>query len=97
MSLKREALRGTGLQEFESQLGFISSLFFSCLYLQHMEVHTLRVESELQLPAYTIAKATWDPSCIFNLHHSSWQCQILNPLREVRDQICIFMDTMLGS
>ena len=25
------------------------------------------------------------PSHVFNLHHSSWQCQILNPLREARD------------
>ena len=22
----------------------------------------------------------WDPGCFCNLHHSSWQCQILNPL-----------------
>ena len=28
----------------------------------------------------------WDPSCVCNLHHSSRQCQILNPLSEGRDQ-----------
>ena len=28
-----------------------------------------------------------------HLHHSSWQCQILNPLSEARDQTCVFMDT----
>ena len=33
------------------------------------------------LLAYTTATATWDPSRVCNLHHGSWQCQILNPLR----------------
>ena len=42
--------------------------------LWHMEVSRLRVESELQLPAYTIARAMRDPSCISDLHHSSRQC-----------------------
>ena len=42
-----------------------------------MEVPRLGVESELQL---LDATATWDPSFICDLHHSSWQCQILNPL-----------------
>ena len=31
------------------------------------------VDLELQLPAYTTATATRDQSCIYNLHHSSWQ------------------------
>ena len=48
-----------------------------------MEVPRLRVESELELPAY--ATATWDQSCICNLHHSSQQRRILNPLSEARD------------
>ena len=30
---------------------------------------------------------------ICNLHHSSWQCWILNPLRETRDWFCFLMDT----
>ena len=42
-------------------------------------------ESELQLPACTIATATWDPSLVCNLHHSSRQCWILNPLSRARD------------
>ena len=33
-----------------------------------------------------------DRSPIFNLHHSSQQHQILNPLSEARDQTCILMD-----
>ena len=36
--------------------------------------------------AYITATATWDPSCVFNLHHSSQQGQILNPLRKAKDQ-----------
>jgi len=63
-------------------------LFCFCflgLHLQHMEVPRLEVESELQLLAYTTAAATRDPSCVCNLHHSSWQCQILNPLSKPRE------------
>ena len=51
-----------------------------------MEVPRLRVESELQLPAYTMATAMPDPSHICNLHHSSQQHQIFNLMREARDR-----------
>ena len=61
----------------------------SCL----MEVPRLGVKSELQLPAYTTATATQDLSSICDLHHSSWQCQILNPLSEARDRTYVLMDT----
>ena len=59
-----------------------------------MEVPRLGVESELQLLAYATATATttWDPSCICELHHSSGQRQILNPLSKARGQTCILMD-----
>ena len=33
-----------------------------------MEVPSLGVESELQLPAYATATAAQDPSCVYNLH-----------------------------
>ena len=62
--------------------------FFLEPHPHHMEVPKLGVELELQLPAYTTARAMQDPSCICDLHHSSGQCQILNPLREARDQTC---------
>ena len=58
-----------------------------------MEVPRLGIELDLQLPAYATAKAMPDPSCVCNLHHSSWQCRILNPLCKARDQTCVFMDT----
>ena len=56
-----------------------------------MEVPSLGVELELQLPAYTTATATWDLSCVCDLHHSSRHCWILNLLREARDQTCNLM------
>ena len=46
-----------------------------------MEFPRLRVELELQPQAYATATAMPDPSHIYNLHHSTWQHQILNPLR----------------
>ena len=55
------------------------------LHPQHMEVLGLGVILELQLPAYATATAMPDPSLDCNLHHTSWQCQILNPLSEVID------------
>ena len=57
-----------------------------------MEVPRLAFELELQMLAYTTATATQDLSHICNLHHSSQQCQILNPLSEARDQTRILMD-----
>ena len=60
--------------------------FFKRPHPQHMEVPRLGVESELQFPAYTTATAMPDVSRVCDLHYSSWQCQILNPLSEVRDR-----------
>ena len=58
----------------------LSLSFFSFLgpHLWHVEVSRLGVQSELQLPAYTPATATRDPSGVCHLHHSSWQRWILN-------------------
>ena len=58
-----------------------------------MEVPRLGVELELQPLGYATATATPDSSRDCNLHHSSWQLQILNPLSEIRDQTCVLMDT----
>ena len=67
--------------------------FFGGPHLWQMEVPSLRVDSELQLPADATASATPDPSCICDLHRSAWQRQILNPLSEAREQTCVLMDT----
>ena len=61
-------------------------LFYSLgLQVQHREVPKLGIDSQLQLPVYARATATPDPSHVCDLHHSSRQCQILNPLSKARD------------
>ena len=69
-------------------------LVFLGMHPWHMEVSRLGVESELQLPAYARTTATPDPSHACNLHHSSQQWGILNPLSEARDRTCILMDAV---
>ena len=63
--------------------------FFFFVFLgphtHHMDIPRPGVQLELQLLAYTTDTAMRDPSCICNLHHSSRQCRILNPLSEARD------------
>ena len=67
---------------------FFLSFIFSGPHLWHMEIPRLGVQLELQLPAYTTATATPDPSHVCNLHHSSRQLWLLNPLGEARDWTC---------
>ena len=78
-------------------LFFVFFLFFGFFLLfrahpRHMAVPRLGVKSELHLPAYAIAIATRDLSCLCNLYSSSWQRWIPNPLSEARDQTHILMD-----
>ena len=86
-----------GEAEFK-QVFLFCFVFFFCFFfvflaphMQHMEVPRLGTELDLQLPAYTTATATPDLSHVCDLHHRSWQCQILNPLSKARDRT--FMDT----
>ena len=65
---------------------FLYLFCFLELHPWHMEVPRLGVKSKLKVPAYTTATAAQDPSRIWDLHHSSWQCQILSPLSEARDR-----------
>ena len=46
--------------------------------MQDMEVHSLAVELELQLPVFTTATAKQDLNHICDLQYNSQQCQILN-------------------
>ena len=65
---------------------FIYVFFAFCGCVCHIwKFPRLGVESELQLLAYATATATQDLSHVCNLHHSSQQYQILNPLSEARD------------
>ena len=43
-------------------------------------------------PTCATATATQNLSQVCHLHHSSWQYQILNPLREARDRTRVFVD-----
>ena len=77
----------------------LSNLTFIYLFIyghtcSNMEVPRLGVQSELQLPAYATAIATSDLSCVYDLHHSSQQCQVLNPLSEARNRTCALMDAV---
>ena len=76
---------------------FYFILFYFILFLlphrQHMEAPRQGAELELHLPAYVTAIATWDPSYVCNLHQSSGQRWILNPLSKTRDHTCILTDT----
>ena len=63
------------------------------LHLQHMEVPRLGIQMELQLLAYAVAAVTPDLSRTCDLHHTSWQHWILNPLSRARDRTCILMGT----
>ena len=58
---------------------------------RHMKLPRVGVQSELPLPAY--ATATLDLIHVCNLHHSSWQRQIVNPLSEARDWTRVLMYT----
>ena len=60
-----------------------------------MEIPWPEVKSELRLPTDTTAMATLDLSCIYDLHHSLQQRQILT-LNEAMDGTCILTETTLG-
>jgi len=67
-------------------LGFCFFFVFLGPNLRHMEVSRLGVQLELQPPVYATATATRDPRQVCDLHHSSQQRRILNPLSEARDR-----------
>ena len=80
---------------FSYILSFFLFLFcFAGLHPGHMVVPRLGIQLQLQLPATALAlapapapaPATQDPSRLCKLHHSSRQCQILNPQNEARDR-----------
>ena len=81
--------------ELQWELLHVFILFFAFLGLQlgHVEVPRLGVQSKWQLLAYATATAMRDPSCVCNIHHSSWQHWVLNPLSEARDRTSTLMDT----
>ena len=87
--------QGVKFLHFYSIFYFIYLFFFLGPHLQHMEFPRLGAESELHLSAHTTATATPNPSCIYNLHHSLQQSQILNQgsQGEARDWTYVLMYT----
>ena len=83
----------------KSNLRCLIICFFVCLFVcfcflgpHPYPTPRLGVELKLQLPDYTTATATPDPSHTYNLHHSLWQGLILNPLSKARDGTHVIMD-----
>ena len=70
----------------------VEKYYFTYLFVflgpqpRHMEAPRLVVELELQPLSYATATAMPDPSCICDLHHTSRQHWILNPLSEAKDR-----------
>ena len=87
-----ECILADGVKVFEKEGTFFFLFYYFILflflelYLWHMEVPRLGIESELQLPAYTTATAMQNLSHICGLHHSSQQRQIMDPLSKARDR-----------
>ena len=71
---------------------YLYFLFFVfCLFrAKPMAYGGSQARSQIRAAAATAMR---DPGCIFDLHHSSWQHQILNPLSKARDQTHVLMDT----
>ena len=82
-------LISTDMYIFSFKNDIILFLFYFFAFLgphpRHMEVPRLGVELKLQLTTYTTATETRDLSRICDLHHSSRQHWIFNPLSEARD------------
>ena len=66
---------------------FIYIFSFLGPHPRHTEVPRLGVKAQPQLPAYTTATAMQDSGHICDLHHSSRQREIPDPLSEARDRI----------
>ena len=68
-----------------------SLVFFVCLFVFAISWAALvayggsQARDLIGAVAYTTATATWDPSHVFDLPHSSRQLGILNPLSKARD------------
>ena len=74
-------------RELQKYIFFFLSIFFFRAIPSTYGSSWVGVESKLQLPVYTAATETQDPSHICDLDCSFRQCQILNPLSKARDRI----------
>ena len=66
---------------------FFFGLFFFCLFRAAPTAHGgSQATGPIGAVATAYTTAMWDLSRSCDLHHCSWQCWILNPLSEARDQ-----------
>ena len=72
-----------------------SHMFFFLITaaLWHVKVPRIWVKWEMQLRPPPNHSNT-NPSLLCDLHRSLWQCQLLNPLSQARDQTCILRDNL---
>ena len=66
----------------------LCDFFFFCLFRVAPVAYG---GSQARGPIHTRATATWDLSCVYDLHHSSRQRWILNPLNQAGDGACILL------
>ena len=76
-----------------SWLRYCLFFFFLMLFRATPAVRKFPGERSYQSYSYTTVTAMQDPSHICDLHHSSRQRCILNPLSKARDRIHILMDS----
>ena len=80
------------------QIFLFSSLFFLVFY-HYRAAPTAYGGSQARGPIGAVAAslhsttAMPDSSHVCDLHYSSWQCRILNPLSEARDRTCVYVGT----
>ena len=72
---------------------FLSLSFFFFFFLLFRATPTAYVSSQARAQIGANITAVPDPSRVYDLHHSSWQCQIFNPLSKANFQIHVLMDT----
>ena len=78
---------------------FFFFFFFFCPFAISWAAPTAYGGSQARGPIRAVATglrqshSSVDPSCVCDLHHSSQQHWILNPLSKARNQTCILMDT----
>ena len=78
----------------------LTFLFLFFLYMAGLVPHgssQARGQIGAAAEAYTTVTATLALSHICDLHHSLQQLEILNPLMEASDRLCILMETMSDS
>ena len=76
---------------------FLNFFFFLWPHQWHKEVPRLEVKIRAAAASLHHSYSHTDPSHVCDLHHSSQQHWVFNPLSEARDRTHILVDTISGS